>query len=198
VAAGLQSDAIAGRQDTTDTAGRSTAATIVTPLRRGWATWLRVLFVGARHLDAVTAPMRKLSFIHFIQWTVLDHLPGPSGRTRLPAPVMYFESNFDGDLDQYVDTFAHAVPWRMRMVWSGGLGYPGLFPIEGYKQWSVERVYPTSHYYCAYPDATVTTVVHALAVSRRFDAFLDETRRLDPPAFAVAWRRFLGAVANKL
>lgn len=76
----------------------------MTPLRRGVATWERALLWAARSFPFVAAPMRKMSFIHYAQWTLVDRLPGPDGPEPLAHPTLVFQSNFSVDLDHYIDT----------------------------------------------------------------------------------------------
>jgi hypothetical protein len=175
-----------------NTAGKATATTLLIPLRRGWALWCRALFAAAARFSAISAPLRRQSFIHVAHWTLTDRLDGhPLGHTCL-----YFESNFDGSMDEYVDVFEQAVPWRMRMIWAGGLDYPGLFPGERYRQWSEEHANHVQHYYAGYEDATTTEVMAALEVDRRLDGF---ARAHDPAMsddeFDRGYRRLLEAVA---
>ena len=59
--------------------------------------------------------LRRLSFIHAARWTVVEDLPGHG---RLAAPMLLFESNFNGDWAQYIDAFAdgireHPADWHM-------------------------------------------------------------------------------------
>jgi len=151
-----------------NTAGKATATTLLIPLRRGWAVWCRVLFPIARRLPAMTAPLRRQSFIHVAHWTLTDRLDGhPLGRT-----CFYFQSNFDGAMNEYVDVFEQAVPGRMRMIWAGGLDYPHLYPSERYRKWSVEHASHVQHYYAAYGHATTTEVAAALEVDERLDRFV--------------------------
>jgi hypothetical protein len=173
-----------------NTAGRATATTLLIPLRRGWSVWCRVLFAAARRFAFISAPLRRQSFIHIAHWTLVDRLGGrPLGHTCL-----YFESNFDSSMDEYVDVFVQAVPWHMRMVWAGGLGYPGLYPSEDYRDWSDDHANALQHYYAGYPDATTTEVSAALEVSDRLDRFVDVAGALGDDEFDRAYRNLLTEV----
>ena len=64
------------------------------------------------------------------------------------------------------------------------------------KQGSERRVFrrhelPCAHYYCAYPEATVTTVRQALALEPELDALAARAASMDPQAFEAAWASFL-------
>ena len=156
-----------------NTAGKASATTLLIPLHRGWAVWCGVLFAAARRFSFISAPLRKQSFIHIAHWTITDQL----ARSHLGRKFIYFESNFDASMNEYVDVFVQAVPWHMRMVWAGGLGYPGVYPSDEYLEWSLQHGNHVQHYYAAYPDATTTEVADALEVADRLDRFI---HRCDP------------------
>jgi hypothetical protein len=177
-----------------NTAGRATATTLLIPLRRGWSLWCSVLFMAARARRFITAPLRRQSFIHLAHWTVVDELCGqPLGR-----PALYFQSNFDSSMEEYVDVFVEAVPWRMRVVWAGGLGYPGLHPSDRYVQWSNAHAHHVQHYYSSYPEATTTEVANAVAVDDRLAPLIAAAPGMSDDDFAAAYRELLTDVSRWL
>jgi len=177
-----------------NTAGRATATTLLIPLRRGWAVWCRVLFAAARRFAFISDPLRRQSFIHIAHWSLVDDLCGePLGHTCL-----YFESNFDASMDEYVDVFVQAVPWHMRMVWAGGVAYPGLYPSVDYRDWSDDHANAVQHYFSGYPRATTTEVSAALEVSDRLERFEGTTGSLEDAEFAAGYHALLGEVSRWL
>lgn len=171
-----------------------TATTMLMPLHRGWPLWCRLLWWLAERVPAVTAPMRRQSFIHVARWSLVDRVGGePLGR-----PCIYFESNFDDSLSAYMDVFLKAVPWRMRMQWAGAVDYPGVRPSAAYRDWSDDHANEVQHYYCRYSDASTTEVAAALHVSEVLDRFEQRAEALDDEAFAVEYRHLLGEVSRWL
>jgi hypothetical protein len=162
---------------------------MLTPLRFPGTLWLRTLFAAARHVPQIPHPLKRMSFIYFARWTVLDRMPGDRER----HPVLMFESNFNLKLFDYIDEFAAVMPWRMRAVWSTSYGYPGLLPTREFNEWVEENQFTPSHYYCAYPAATVTMVRAALAVR---DAWPNVD--LAPDGFGDVYRDFLTRVQPSL
>jgi hypothetical protein len=162
------------------------------PVKKGASWWLRTLFAASARWGWVTEPLRRLAFIHFARWTIVDRLPGGVG-ARLSPPWLLFESNFEGDLPRYIDTFARILPVRMRSVWAFAHGYPGLKPIEPFSAWAADNAFEESHYYSAYPEATPGMVGAALAVQHRFESLLAATG-----PFEAAWRGFLTDVQGDL
>jgi hypothetical protein len=177
-----------------NTAGKTTATTLVIPLRRGWAVWCRALFAAARRFAFISAPLRKQSFIHVAHWSLTNRLAGE----RLGHTCLYFESNFDSSMDEYVDVFVQAVPWHMRMVWAGGLDYPGLYPSTTYRKWSDEHANHLQHYYAAYPHATTTEVVAALMVDDRFEQFAVTSEQMSDEEFDRGYQSLLTEVRRWL
>ena len=63
----------------------------------------------------LTVTLRQLSFIHFARWTVISKLPyngPPQKKGRFRYQHMYFESNFNGGWEEYIDAFSHILAKR--------------------------------------------------------------------------------------
>src|ERR1700730_8856541 len=60
--------------------GRAQAFTVLTPVRRGWALWLRFNFFFARHVPYFTAKLRELSFIHYARCSIVTLNPKSAPR----------------------------------------------------------------------------------------------------------------------
>jgi hypothetical protein len=176
-----------------DQHGQASAVSIVVRIRRLGTAWFRLLFFGSRHLAYVTNPIKKQQFIHFCHWMVLTHVPDQKGsRRRLSRPVLWFESNYDGDVFRYMDTFTRIIPWRQRAAWLPTDRFPDISPPGPFHQWTLDNVYETTHYWCAYPDATTRDVGRSLRVDEAF-AQLPSPDAVSPEEFRRAWLGFLTA-----
>jgi hypothetical protein len=95
-------------------------------VKPGWFRYitLRVILwlinFATRHIfnngDLGTVPLLKLSgvdTIHFANWIVIDR-----GRRVL------FMSNYDGDLEDYMNDFINKVAWGLNIIFSQGVDYP--------------------------------------------------------------------------
>jgi hypothetical protein len=179
--------------------GQATAVQIVVRIRRFGLAWYHLLFFGARHVARITAPMRKQQFIHFCHWTTLTSVPAPDGtRNRLAHPVLWFESNYDGDVVRYMDTFARIIPWRMRAAWTPTHRFPDMFPPAPFHQWTIDNAYETTHYWSAYPKASTRDVGRALRVTNAFKALPAVTDSTKPADFENAWQAFLVSTQSDL
>lgn len=186
-----------------DTAGRSTAITVISAVPRWWALWLRTNGRRTSRRRRLKGPSRteralsRLSFITFAHWSLFDRVP-QSARTgtpkRLAQPYLLFQSNFNGGAAEYVEAFSLVVPWGMRAIWAGAHGVPDPLPIRRFERHIEAHKLPCAHYYCAYPEASARMVCSALELRREFDDFSREAATLEPKPFAAAYARFLTRV----
>lgn len=173
---------------------RAQAVTIVSPVHRWWALWLRMTWPAADRLAFIKRPLVELSFIHFAHWSLVRRMPpaarGPRARD-LAHPYLLFQTNFNDDLDAYIDAFSLVVPWRMRAMWQGVFRFPGPRPVDRFLSFIRERTTPTQYYYCAYPEASSTMVASALELSAHHRRFVAEAAELDDAAFSARYAEFL-------
>jgi hypothetical protein len=173
---------------------QATAVTIVARIRRFGAGWYRLLFLGARHIPWITDAMRRQQFIHFCHWMMLTDVPtAEGGRCPLRSPLLWFESNYDGDVVRYMDTFARIIPWRMRAAWTPTVRFPDMFPPADFHQWTLDNAYETTHYWSAYPEASTREVGRALRVQEALES-LPDPDRVSATELAVAWRQLVARV----
>ena len=176
--------------------------TVLTPVKPGWtAPCLRPNFWLAQYLKPVTAPLRKLTFIHFALWSIIDRIPQngpPQPEEKLNYKYMLFESNFNGTWDQYIDAFSGIVASRMTMIWGSSYGFPGPVPVEPFKAYIERNEFICNHYYCAYPEATSTMINAAFTVEERLERFLVETEAMGPEEFETAYKAFLTEMQRHL
>ena len=161
--------------------------TLFTPIRPQWLRLLKIGFPVARRLAFQHQRVLQFEFIHYVRWAIVHELPGEKLRYR----YLFFESNFDGPWQHYIDAFAYVVPKWIRLTWGRGPSFPGPPPAEPLKAWIAMNSLDGGHYYCAYPEASTRMVKGVLDVRERFDRLVEESARLEPEAFAAAYERFL-------
>jgi len=164
--------------------GRMTGLTLFTPIRPQWVWLLRIGLPVTRHLPFMARHILQFNFIKFVRWTIVPGLEGE----RLNYQYLFFESNFDGPWQHYIDAFAYVIPLDIRVTWGRGPGFPAPPPAEPLKAWIAMNSMEGGTYYCAHPDASTRMVNSALAVRDRL-AELDPN--LPPDEFKAAWERFL-------
>jgi hypothetical protein len=164
--------------------GRMTGLTLFTPIRPQWVWLLRVGLPLTRHLPFMARHILQFNFIKFVRWTIVPGLDGE----RLNYQYLFFESNFDGPWQHYIDAFAYVIPLDIRVTWGRGPGFPAPPPAEPLKAWIGMNSMEGGTYYCAHAEASTRMVSGALAVRDRL-AELDPA--LPPDEFKAAWERFL-------
>lgn len=167
--------------------GRAIALTNITTLRPWGVPLLRTLFFIGPALPFLLAKLRKLSFIHFARWVIVDSLRSED----LRHTHQFFESNFNGTWSQYIDAFAYVLPVELSAVFGPAYGWPGAVPAAPFKDHIARHEYPASHFYSAYPGATATMVLSALEVRERLDDLRVRARKMDAEEFDAEWRDFL-------
>ncbi len=173
--------AAAGRgraEDVPSRTRRTLPLTVISPIRPGWTPFTRaVLQVLPQTPWGESTDLQELRFIQSARWSLVTGLPGPAGAVRLGYDYLYFESNFNGSLGAYLETFADVLPRRMRMIWNSSYGFPNLpadeqravfrrlrkpIPNRAFVDYVIGASVPTDHFYSAYPQASATEVLAGL------------------------------------
>ena len=171
-----------------------TALTLFTPIRRRWAPVLRGGQRLAKWVPIAQRHILQFEFIHFVRWAVVRKFPyngPPQERERLHYPYLFFESNFDGPWQHYIDAFAYCIPGDIRFVWGRGIAFPGPPPAEPLKRWIGANSMEGGTYYCAYPHASTRMVVGALILRDGLRRLVAQAGAMGSDEFKVAYERFL-------
>lgn len=150
-----------------DVEGQTTAITTFSTVRFWGRAWLPLLFGVVNRLPIATKRLRELSFIDFARWCMIDELPfngSPQRPGKLRYPHLFFESNFNGSWNEYIDAFSNQLTRGMWSFWGSSYGFPGAKPVEPFKEYIKANEYEVDHYYVAY-DAPSTTIQRALALA---------------------------------
>jgi hypothetical protein len=164
-----------------------TGLTLFTPVHRLWARPVTLGLRVTRHLPFMRRHILQFDFIKFVRWTIVRQLDGES----LHYPYLFFESNFDGPWQQYIDAFAYVIPLDIRVTWGRGPGFPAPPPSEPLKAWIARNSMGGGTYYCAHADASTRDVKNALAVRARFDELRRASASMGADEFKAAWEQFL-------
>jgi hypothetical protein len=182
--------------------GRTTAITVLTPIMPGGAILERVVFFLGEHIKKLNEALSELSFIHYARWTIITGIPyngEPQQREKLHYDYLFFETNFNGTWDEYIDAFSEVVPDRMKAIWGTSFGFPGPQPVGPFKDYIHLNDLPIAHYYGAYPEATTKMVLSALSVRAAFAEFRAEAAGItDPDEFSAAYQAFLTGIQHDI
>jgi hypothetical protein len=174
--------------------GQAIAITVFSTIRSWGRVFLPVLFGVTKRVPKLTTTLVQLSFIHFARWSIITKLPyngPPQSKRRLHYPHMYFESNFNGGWEEYIDAFSHILTNGMTAFWGSSYGFPKPLPTAPFKKYIQNNESEASHYYSAYPDATATMIKGALDIDKKLEPLLRGAEGMSPDEFAAAWKRFL-------
>jgi hypothetical protein len=181
--------------------GQAIAITVFSTVKPLGRLWLPLVFWFATTFPKASGTLARLSFIHFARWTLVRKIPfnGPPQRDeKLSFPHMYFESNFNGGWEEYIDAFSHILTRGMKIFWGTSYGFPQPLPTGPFKDYIRANEIVASHFYGAYPEATTTMVLSALELAPKLDAFKARAASMSPEAFAEQWSAFLADVEDCL
>jgi len=178
--------------------GKATAITVMTPVKPWARPVLELVFWAGRNLTFTLKKLEDLSFIHFARWAIISRFPDGGRGERLYHTYLFFESNFNGSWDEYIDAFSEVVPGRMKAIWDTSYGFPGPTPVEPFKAYIRRNEYVANHYWSAYPGAATSEIISARRVAQALDGFKRRTSGLPPEAFAAAYARLLTDVQADL
>lgn len=151
--------------------GRTNALTIVCPLR-GSPLRLRMMlaWVDAKSRTKLRTA-DELRFISAIRWTVLPPFEPPARRRlrrsfdalfprqrREQRHHLLFESNFDGDWDEYLDAFGTVLGGDLHNLVRWCAGYPGMDDLALFKAWARSVDVLPEHYASRYPSLTSSDI----------------------------------------
>jgi hypothetical protein len=171
-----------------NTIGRMTGLTLFTPVRPQWLAVAKIAFWLGKWVPLAQKHILQFNFIHFVRWTHVGKLPDGQ---KLNYSYLFFESNFDGPWQHYIDAFAYCIPKDIRLVWGRGIDFPSPPPAEPLKAWIAHNSMEGGTYYCAYPQASTRMVKGALDVRERLEALRAGAAKMTPEQFEEAYRAFL-------
>jgi hypothetical protein len=182
-------------------AGKAYGMNVITPMPP-WKTWInRLLFNVARGNPAQLGGLLGLSIIHFARWVIIRRDQWPRvgrGAPTLANDYMLFVSNFNGTWDQYIDAFSDGIPNGLDLFWYASSKYPASVPITPFKNYIRANQIDTDYYYNATPGHAQRDIKAAQRVRAVLERLAEQHARMEPEAFAAAWREALVAMQNDL
>ncbi|MEA2429115.1 MAG: hypothetical protein QOF37_2743, partial [Thermoleophilaceae bacterium] len=106
--------------------GQAIAITVFSTVKWWGRLWLPLVFLYARLVPSTQGTLARLSFIHFARWTLVRRMPG----SKLRHPYLFFESNFNGGWEEYIDAFSHILTRGMTVFWGSSAGFPKPLPTS--------------------------------------------------------------------
>jgi hypothetical protein len=175
-------------------AGEAVALTVFSTVKRWGLVELPLFVLLLRKSGKSLGTLKRLSFIHSARWALVRDIPyngAPQPRVTLRHPHLFFESNFNGGWEEYIDAFSYVLTTGMFGFWGSSYGFRWALPAGRFKKYIRRNEYVANHYYSAYPEATATMVLQALELEPNVTALRDRAAGLSPVEFAAEWRRLL-------
>jgi hypothetical protein len=144
-----------------------------------------------------------LSLIHYARWVILragdfPRLDPSQPEEDLEYGYQLFFSNFNGNWEQYVDSFAAAIPSGLNGLWFRNVGWPTAVPEQPFHAYVSDNQVWTDYYYNAYPMASSNDVKAAQSVKTALCELVAKTDQASPAAFVTAYNAMLKKLQNSL
>jgi hypothetical protein len=170
--------------------GQAYALTVLTPIKDGHAEPL------TEHLNALgdgdASPLARVPGTHIARFVVIDDVKfqghGQKHRDKLAAQRLLFSSNFDGDLDVYLEGLRTGMGAGADAIWGHCQHYPGHDNSGTFRAYMRAYQLEAALFFAAYGDQNVGEVKANVAQRRRLIDFAIEAQTLDGDALKA---RFL-------
>jgi hypothetical protein len=186
------------------TQGCWTAMTTFSPLKRRWAflkalNWRLGLFLAYLGIKQPNR-LRKLSMIGFARWSIVKKAPQATNGgkfERLPTPYILFETNFNGDNDNYLEAFSLVTTKGIRKMWSGTYGLPNIAKVSKFQKFVNDNTREINRYHAAYGIDSTKMVRSGLLVKQLHDQFNPTVEHLNDQEFLESYINLLVAAQQK-
>lgn len=170
--------------------GGTYALTVMTPIARGGEVGLR------EHLESLPigpeSPLAKLERTHMARWLIMPQLfdQGPPQKPDwLKSQWLVFTSDFDGELDSYLDDICEHMGPEADEIWGHCVGYPGATDRAAFKRYMRHNQIDTTVPFGACPELTVAQVRDVVTLRERLIAFAVEAQDMGPDELYDAYRK---------
>jgi hypothetical protein len=171
--------------------GQAYAFMAMTPVKPGEKDALAEYLRGLRGRGP--SPLAKLPRTHLGRFVIVEDFHNdPSWKQRreehLDQPYLIFTSNFDGDLDSYLDELCERLAPEAKEIWGRCVGCPESASGAELKTYLRHNQIKTGIFFAAYGQAPTATVKRSLSQCERMIEFAIGSQGLEP---AELQRRFL-------
>lgn len=140
------------------------------------------------------SPFAKVSSTHFTRLVVMDdvvYVGMPACEEHLQSRYLVFESNFDGDLDTYLERMAVEIPETVDAVWKHCVGFPGVADLAAFKTYMKKCQVETTFFFADVNDKTVQQTLRALQTQSAVAAFIVKYQGAPPNVLQAAFAHFI-------
>jgi hypothetical protein len=145
------------------------------------------------------SPFAKVDSTHLARLVVMDdvvYVGMPACEEHLEARYLIFESNFDSDLDTYLERMAREIPDTVNAVWGHCVGYPGVENVAAFKAYMKKCQVKTTFYFADVNNKTVEQTLRALQTQSAVAAFIEKNQGKPADVLQKAFEQFVNALRN--
>jgi hypothetical protein len=169
--------------------GQAYSLTVLAPILDGHEAELVRYLNGLQSGDR--SPLGRVRDTHFARWVVIDNVvyegPDQGDRDQLQHARLLFTSNFDGQLDAYLEALRAGLGDSADAIWGHCIGYPGASDAGAFGEYLRHHQIDSSLFFAAYGDRTVEDVKRSLAVRTKFVGFAVRAQGLSAPDLKTAF-----------
>ena len=141
----------------------------------------------------------KVSSTHLARLVVMDDVVfvgTPAREEHLQSKYLVFETNFDGDLDTYLERMAREAPEEVHAVWQHCVGYPGVKDPAAFAGYMKKCQIETTYFFADVNNKTVQQTLRALKVQSGVAHFIETNQGKSASEIQAAFRQFLEKVRH--
>jgi hypothetical protein len=180
-----------------DQSGQLYGLTILSPIirdRTGVAHDLAIRKYLSRMSNGEHSPFAKVPGTHFARLVVMDDVVfvgSPTLEEHLKSAYLAFTSDFDGDLDSYLQSMARSIPSVLDAIWEHCVGYPRSTDAGKFTEYMKKCQVTTTFYFADVNDRTLGQTLKALQVKSELAAFVVENQGQAAGTLRQAFGAFL-------
>ncbi len=145
------------------------------------------------------SPFAQAPGTHLARLVVMDDVifvGYPAVEEHLHSKYLVFESNLDGDRDEYLRGLARTFPQHLDAIWSHCVGYPGAANTGAFVDYMKACQIETTLYFAAVNDKSVPMTLRALQTQRAVTDFIAGHQGMEPARLKAEFLQFAGRLAS--
>ncbi len=145
------------------------------------------------------SPLAACAKHHLARFVIVDDVPdegAPARHEHLQNRYLAFTSNFDGELDSYLDDLAQQCGPTIEAIFRHCRSFPGVGEASAFRAYIRQCQLETTYFFAAYPDSTVADVLAAVQAHQGFTEFLARHHGQRGQALKDAFAEFMGELAQ--
>ena len=187
-----------------NSSGNAYGLTVLSPIRNGpeqgpsYADHVRARL--AEFGFGAASPLAQVGTTHMARLAVLDDVfyqAYPAAHDSLKSKYLFFSTNFDGDLDSYLELLRTQIPDDIDRVWSNCVGFPGTGQAAAFGDYFKRCQIDNAIFFADYPSATVDDALRALDAQRSFVDFAARNQRTATADLKQAFDRFMTELESR-